>query len=145
MSLQAQTMDSTWVKGQKKLEDGYYKADKITFSNVLVTDYQDSSNFYFVDEKLEIPLNSLEDATITENNNGNTFILLKFKSGSHKRWEELTSNQVGKELVLIVNNQLVQASKINMTVFNGMSAINRNDLSQEQMQGLMKMIKERIK
>lgn len=137
-------MDSTWVKGQKKLEDGYYKADKLTFSNVLVTDYQDSNNYYFVNKNLEIPLNSLEDVVITENNSGNAFILLTFESSSHKKWEELTASQVGNELVLIVNNQLVQASKINMTITNGMSAINRNDLSQAQMKDLMKMIKERI-
>lgn len=145
LNLHAQQIDSTWINGTKILADGYYKADKSTFTNLLVMDYLDSSNFYFVNPELQIPLNGLETALIRENYNGNKFLTLTFKKALHSKWAELTASQIGKNLVLMVDNQLVQGSQVNAEIPNGMSAINRDGLTEIQLNELLSLITERSK
>lgn len=144
-NLQAQQIDSSWVKGTSKLNDGYYKADKSTFTNLLVTDYRDSTVFYFVEPKLQIPLSRLASASIEKNYQGNPYILLTFRSTYHEKWAQLTSSQIGSDLVLMINNKMIQGSRVIAEIPNGMSAINRYDLTEDQLLELLNSIKARIK
>ena len=145
LNIQAQKIDSTWINGTQTLADGYYKADKSTFTNLLVIDYQDSDDSYFVNPELKISIDKLKNVSIKENYNGNKFIALTFESDYHDEWAEITASQIGQYLVLIVNNKLVQGSQVNTEIPNGMSAINRDDLTESQLNELLNLISKRIK
>jgi len=91
------------------------------------------------------PIVIAEDMTtlsIQENNDGNTYLLMKFGIRGTESWRKATKKAIGKNLAFIVNDKLLSVPYVNMEIPNGNSVLNRNDYSKEEFEKIEQAIKD---
>jgi membrane protease YdiL (CAAX protease family) len=94
------------------------------------------------------PIVTVEDMTafsIQENNDGSTYLLMKFGTRGTESWREATRKTIGKNLAFIVNDKLLYTPYVNMEIPNGNSALHRNDYSKEEFEKIEQAIKDNKK
>ena len=94
------------------------------------------------------PIVTAEDMTtlsIQKNNDGNTYLLMKFGIRGTESWREATKKAIGKNLAFILNDELLSVPHINMEIPNGNSVFSRNDYSKEEFEKIEQAIKDNKK
>jgi|GEM_PF-1582099 len=100
-----------------------------------------SSEFYFIDPNVIVPLRQFEKLELTESEyEGKKYpmLVIRFNTKGKNNWSIATKNSIGGELALIVNDKLVIASKVNSQITAGVSALNRTDYTKQDVEEILK-------
>lgn len=102
-----------------------------------------TSEFYFIDPNVIVPLEQFDKLELTESKYENEkypMIIIRFDSKGTDNWSIATEKSIGGKLALIINDKLVIAPKVNAQITAGVSAINRSDYSQQDIDEIFKTI-----
>lgn len=102
-----------------------------------------TSEFYFIDPNVIVPVEQFDKLELTESKYDSEkypMIIIRFDSKGTDNWSIATEKSIGSKLALIINDKLVIASKVNAQITVGVSAINRSDYSQQDIDGIFKTI-----
>jgi len=102
-----------------------------------------TSDFYFIDPNVIVPVEQFEKLELSESKYENEkypMIIIRFDSKGTENWSIATEKSIGGKLALIINNKLVIAPKVNAQITAGVSAINRSDYSQQEIDEIYKTI-----
>jgi len=100
-----------------------------------------TSEFYFINPNVIVPVEQFDKMELTENKFDKfPMIIIRFDSKGTDNWSIATEKSIGGRLALIVNDKLVIAPKVNAQIIAGVSAINRSDYTQQDIDEIFKTI-----
>lgn len=106
-----------------------------------------TSEFYFIDPNVIVPVEQFNKLELTESRYDNEkypMLIIRFDSTGTDNWSLATEKSIGGKLALIINDKLVIASKVNSQITAGVSAINRSDYSQQDLEEILKTIETEL-
>lgn len=126
--------DSTLATGWYHVEDmpnDYYRhLDKS----------DDKYNSYFVAPAPIITRTNIIKTDIYKDEDGMYSLVMKFDADGTKAWARATELSIGKTLVFILNDQLVEASIVHAEITGGVAQIKRKEYSEQDLQKFKKLI-----
>ena len=134
-------VDSTFVKGELKLEDGFYILTKDKFRNPLLNNPFLENDFFFIDLEPVLATDAIDRLEIVESNfDGDQILVVYFREQHWDDWRMTTQNNISKSIVLILQNEIIDISQIMSKIENGTSAIFAKDRGVS----FLKKIKEKL-
>jgi hypothetical protein len=106
-----------------------------------------TSEFYFIDPNVIVPVQQFDKIELTESKYDNEkypMIIIRFDFKGTDNWSIATEKSIGGKLALILNDKLVIAPKVNAQITAGVSAINRSDYSQQDIDEIFKTIETEL-
>ena len=106
-------VDSTFVKGELKLEDGFYILTKDKFRNPLLNNPFLENDFFFIDPEPVLATDAIDRLEIVESNfDGDQILVVYFREQHWDDWRMATQNNISKSIVLILQNEIIDISQI---------------------------------
>ncbi len=106
-----------------------------------------TSEFYFINPNVVVPVEQFDKLELTESKYDNEkypMIIIRFDSKGTDNWSIATEKSIGGKLALIINDKLVVAPKVNAQITAGVSAINRSDYSQQDIDEIFKTLENKL-
>ncbi|MCE7992093.1 MAG: hypothetical protein HEP71_08935 [Roseivirga sp.] len=117
-------IDSTFIKGELVLEDGFYGADKHSFKNPMFFASENDSDYYFLNQEKHIGFEAFSHTEYEYRENENFHILhIFFKKENYDLWREFTRQLIDKHVVLIVKNKAIEVRGVMGEIPNGRSVV----------------------
>ena len=101
-----------------------------------------SSEFYFINQDIIIPVEQFEEIEIIDNYNDTQYpaLIIRFNRQGKENWSAATEKAVGSRLALIINDKLVSVAKVNMQITAGFSSLSRIEYSKQDMHEFIEQI-----
>ncbi len=133
--------DSTFIRGELTLEDGFYGADKDSFKNPLFFASEDDSDYYFLNRARFIGLDALSHTEYEYRERQSFHVLhIFFKNEKHDLWRDFTRQLINRHVVLIIENKVVEVRGVMGEIPNGRSVIGGPMWSKSELLRLQKAI-----
>ncbi|MEZ4810520.1 MAG: hypothetical protein R2819_09190 [Allomuricauda sp.] len=115
----------------------YYLTDK---ENGLEKVLKGTEKIYFIDPKPIVTVDNFTELEIYQSNYGDYGLAIRLDKKGTENWSIATGKSIGEKLALIIDNELYQTSIVNSQIDAGITALNRGDLSEQE----LKVIKQKI-
>lgn len=136
---------TTNQKASTALKTGwYYVLDK---ENSYSKQLYKSNEKYFIDPHPIVLAKHFAKVEIESSNyNGkpNQYLLIKFDQIGTDAWSKATEKALNKKLALVIDGKLIIAPTVNSKITAGVSALNRGDLSEEELEKFKKILRSEM-
>jgi len=95
-----------------------------------------SNEIYYIDPVPIVTIDNFKSIEVNQNNNGIPYLLIQFDIKGKKAWANGTGQSIGKRLALVIDNKLFHVPIVNAQINSGVSALNRGDLSESELQAI---------
>lgn len=109
-----------------KLSFHFFSDPKIDNPNDIEKLYDQSGNEFYIFKHTELSGDTLKNATVSFNKDGNPVIVFKFNTKGSKILAKITKDNIGKLLAIVFDNQILMAPKIREPIVQGSGEINGN-------------------
>lgn len=114
-----------------KLSFHFLADPKVNDINDIQKLYDKSGNEFYVFKHVELSGDTLKNATVSFNNNGNPIIVFKFNHKGSKILAKMTKDNIGNLLAIVFDNIILMTPKIREPIIGGRGEINGNFSLQE--------------
>jgi|WetSurMetagenome_2_1015567.scaffolds.fasta_scaffold162026_2 hypothetical protein len=98
----------------------------------------------FIDPAPIVTVYNFKELEIYKSNNNDFGLLIKLDTEGSKSWGIATKKTIGNRIALIIDNELIFTPQVNAQITTGISALNRGDLSEEELKNLKLKIEKEI-
>lgn len=102
-----------------------------------------SSDFYYINPNVIVSVEQFKELEITEDERQGTKIsslIIRFDKKGTENWSVATRNSIGRQVALIIDNELVSVSKVNAQIKVGVSSLFGFNYSKEELVEFVKLI-----
>ena len=102
-----------------------------------------SSEFYFINPDLIIPVEHFAEIEITENEHDGVqypVLVIRFDQKGTDNWSLATKKATDSKLALIINNKLVNVPKVNVQITSGISSLSRIEYTKQDLENFVEQI-----
>lgn len=104
-----------------------------------------TDEIYFIDPNPIVTVDNFTDLEIYQSIENNFGLTIRLDKKGAKRWSVATGKSIGKKLALIIDNKLYFTPTVNAQIDVGITALNRGDLTEEELKVIKKKIEKGIK
>ncbi len=120
----------------------YYLTNK---ENGIEKTLDKSDEVYYIDPKPIVTVDNFTDLEIYQSNFGDFGLTIRLDEKGTKNWSEATGESIGQKLALIIDNKLYYTPTVNAKIDVGITALNRGDLTEEELKAIKKKIEKEKK
>jgi preprotein translocase subunit SecD len=91
------------------------------------------NEIFYIDSTPIITVKNFTDLSIYKDNTGIFGLQIKLDKKGTKAWSIATENSIGKKLALIIDDELYHTPYVNNQINVGISALNRGDLTEDEL------------
>lgn len=115
----------------------YYLTDSI---NGIERTLIGTEEIYYVDPNPIVTIENFTDLEIYQSSSGDYGLTIKLDNKGAEQWSFATGKSIGHKLALIIDNELYYTPKVNAQIDVGITALNREGLTE----GELKEVKKKI-
>lgn len=135
--------NSIEIKQTEDLKTGWYY---LTGSeNGIKRTLNGTEEVYFINPNPIATVVNFTDLEIYQSSNGNYGLTIKLDNKGTKQWSIATGKSIGQRLALIIDNELYYTPKVNAQIDVGITALNRGDLTENELQEIKRKIEREQK
>ena len=119
----------------------YYLTDK---ENGVEKTLKGTEETYFIDTTPIVTVDNFTDLEIYQSVYGDYGLIIRLDEKGSKEWSVATGKSINKKLALIIDNELYFTPTVNSQIDAGITALNRGDLTEEELKDIkLKIEKEK--
>ena len=119
----------------------YYLTDK---ENGIEITLKGTEETYFIFQSPIVTVANFTDLEIYQSNYGDYGLTIRLDEKGTKEWSVATRKSINKKLALIIDNELYLTPTVNSQIDVGITALNRGDLTEEELKDIkLKIEKEK--
>ncbi len=106
---------------------------------------ENSKEYFFIDPTPIVTAKNFTTLEIYESNAGgkkHIGLTIRLDKSGTKKWSLATEKSVGKKLAFILDNKLIYTLHINSQITGGTTALNRGDLTIEQLEEIKRILEK---
>jgi len=112
-------------KSEKKVVIEFRLAATKPAENLAEYSFRDSNEKFYLRAEILSDNNDISDASVTKWNDVYA-VEVKFTKVGKEKWAEITGNNIGKHIAILVNNKLVTCPLVRAKIDQGVAIINGN-------------------
>ncbi len=126
------------INSDSTLQTGWYYI--IDTDNEFKRQLDKDTMFYFIDPTPIITAKNIKAFEIYESNYGDIGLSMQLDGNGTIAWSAATNKATGIQLAFIVDNKLMQTAKVNSQNTGGITALNRNVYTRQELKEIQKLI-----
>ncbi len=120
----------------------YYLTDE---ENGIKKNLYGSDEMYFISPIPIVTIDNFTDLEIYQSDFGDYGLTIRLDEKGRKEWSEATGKSTGQKLALIINNELYFTPIVNSQIDFGITALNRGDLTEDELKEIKMKIEQEKK